>query len=131
MKLKNIFATTLIPFNTLLLFFLILNNRLVVPAWLQVLGRMHPVILHFPIVLVLIYAAAVLFTPKTIKSELWYIKTTEWVLLVAAFAAAITALMACFYREKVVTMRTVLLRINIPGRSLHLCWLLFISAVTC
>jgi uncharacterized membrane protein len=92
MKLKNILATTLIPLNTLLLFFLILDNRLVVPAWLQVLGRLHPLVLHFPIVLVLIYGAAILFTPKTIKSESWYITTIEWILLIAAFTAAITAL---------------------------------------
>jgi hypothetical protein len=51
MKLKNILGTTLIPLNSLLLFFLIFDNKLVVPLWLQVLGRMHPVILHFPIVL--------------------------------------------------------------------------------
>jgi uncharacterized membrane protein len=93
MKLKNILATTLIPLNTLLLFFLIFDNRLVVPAWLQVLGRLHPVILHFPIVLVLMYGAAILFTPKAIKSESWYIVSIEWVLLIAAFSAAITALM--------------------------------------
>jgi uncharacterized membrane protein len=91
--MKNILATVLIPLNTLLLFFLILDNRLVVPAWLQVLGRLHPVILHFPIVLVLMYGAAILFTPKAIKSESWYTNSIEWVLLIAAFSAAITALM--------------------------------------
>src|SRR5580765_3193527 len=93
MKLKNIFGTTLIPLNTLLLFFLIFDNKLVVPLWLQVFGRLHPVILHFPIVLSLIYATAILFIPKNIKSEPWFVKTTGWILLFAAFTAAITALM--------------------------------------
>jgi len=64
-----------------------------VPSWLQVLGRMHPVVLHFPIVLVLIYSAIVLFIPKRIKSESWYIESAEWILLIAAFTAVITALM--------------------------------------
>lgn len=93
MKLKNILATTLIPFNTLLLFFLVFENKLVVPSWLQVMGRLHPVVLHFPIVLVLIYAAAILVTPKSIRKENWFINLGEWVLLAAALTAAITALM--------------------------------------
>jgi len=54
---------------------------------------MHPLLLHFPIVLILIYAAAISFTPKTIKSELWYANSIEWILLIAAFTASITALM--------------------------------------
>lgn len=30
------------------------GDQLVVPTWLQILGRMHPLILHFPIVLLLL-----------------------------------------------------------------------------
>ena len=94
--MKNILATALIPFNILLLFFLIFSDQLVIPTWLQVLGRMHPVILHFPIVLVLIYFAIVLLVPKKITSELWYIELSEWLLLSAAFTAVLTALMGIF-----------------------------------
>lgn len=96
MKLKNIIATALIPFNLLLLFFLIFSNQLVVPTWLQVLGRMHPVILHFPIVLVLIYFVLVLFIPKKSTTEKWYIELTEWILLFASLTAVLTALMGIF-----------------------------------
>jgi len=93
MKLKNILATALIPFNILLLFFLIFSNQLVIPTWLQVFGRMHPLILHFPIVLVLIYFVTVLIVPKKITSESWFIELTEWLLLSAALTAVITSLM--------------------------------------
>jgi uncharacterized membrane protein len=93
MKFKNILATTLIPLNTLLLFFLIFDDKLIVPSWLQVLGRLHPVVLHFPIVLLLVYAVTVLLVPKTIKAESWFIQLGEWVLLVTAFTAVVTALM--------------------------------------
>ena len=79
MKLKNILATTLIPFNSLLLFFLVFEDKLVVPSWLQVMGRLHPVVLHFPIVLVLIYAAAILVTPKSVRKEKWFINLGEWI----------------------------------------------------
>ncbi len=94
--MKNIIATALIPFNILLLLFLIFSNQLVIPTWLQVLGRMHPVILHFPIVLVLIYFVAVLVVPKKIISEKWYVELTEWILLSAALTAVLTALMGMF-----------------------------------
>lgn len=40
--------------NVLLLFFVLTEQWVVVPAWLQVAGRMHPLLLHFPIVLVLL-----------------------------------------------------------------------------
>ena len=96
MKLKNILATALIPFNILLLFFLIFSNQLIIPTWLQVMGRMHPVILHFPIVLVLIYFVIVLFVPKKITIEKWYIELTEWILLSASLTAVLTALMGMF-----------------------------------
>jgi uncharacterized membrane protein len=100
MKLKNILATALIPFNILLLFFLIFSNQLVIPTWLQVLGRMHPVILHFPIVLVLIYFVIVLLVPKKIMSETWYVELTEWILVFAALTAVLTALMGIFLSKE-------------------------------
>lgn len=40
--------------NTLLLFFVLAEQWVVVPAWLHVAGRMHPILLHFPIVLLLL-----------------------------------------------------------------------------
>ncbi len=93
MKLKSILAVLLVPFNTLLLFFLLAAGKMVIPAWLQVFGRMHPLLLHFPIVLVLVYAALILLVPVSHKQEPWYRQLSEWVLLSAAVTAAITALM--------------------------------------
>ncbi len=93
MKLKNIIAASLVPFNALLFFFLIVEDKLVVPSWLQVFGRMHTVILHFPIVLILLYACWLLVTPKSFKKESWYRPVAEGLLLAAAFTASITALM--------------------------------------
>lgn len=90
--MKNILATLLIPFNTLLLFFLFFDDKLVVPLWLQVGGRMHPMILHFPIVLVLLYFIVVLVSPQKIKKDKLFIGLSDWLLLAAAFTAVITAL---------------------------------------
>lgn len=96
MKTKNIAAALLIPLNTLVLFLLIAGDRVVVPAWLQVFGRMHPLFLHFPIVLILVYVVFVLGVPKQYKTENWYITLAEILLLSAALTASITALMGLF-----------------------------------
>jgi hypothetical protein len=48
------FAETLLfVLNTLLVFLLIFGNHLVIPQWLQPVGRMHPLLLHFPIVILM------------------------------------------------------------------------------
>ncbi len=92
-RFKNIIALSLIPFNTLLLFFLIVEDKLVIPAWVQVFGRMHPVMLHFPIVFMLLYGAFILFTPAKYKREVWFKVIAKSALLAAAFTSAVTALM--------------------------------------
>src|SRR6476619_2873357 len=96
MKIKNIAAVSLIPLNTLLLFLLITGDRVVVPASLQVFGRMHPLFLHFPIVLILLYVVFVVSVPKQYKTENWYTTLAEILLLSAALTAVITALMGLF-----------------------------------
>src|SRR5260221_8870881 len=55
-KWKSIFGSSLIPLNAILLIFLLFESRLVVPPWLQMFGRLHPMVLHFPIVLIIGYA---------------------------------------------------------------------------
>lgn len=92
MKLKKGIAVSLLPLNTLLLFFLCFSSKIVVPAWLQVSGRMHPLLLHFPIVLILLYAGWVLLTSREVKSTTWYTNIAEGLLIAASFTAVITAL---------------------------------------
>ncbi|MDF2187352.1 FN3 associated domain-containing protein [Paraflavitalea sp. CAU 1676] len=92
MKLKKGIAVSLIPLNVLLLFFLCFSAKIVVPAWLQVTGRMHPLLLHFPIVIVLLYVGWVLLSPRALKASTWYAGIEETLLLSAAFTTAITAL---------------------------------------
>jgi len=93
MKLKKIFAALLLPLNVLLLFLLVFDSRVVVPAWLQVAGRMHPLILHFPIVLILAYAFLLLVMPASLKKQDGYVIALDALLIAAAVGAALTALM--------------------------------------
>lgn len=67
-----------------------------VPAPLQVLGRMHPLLLHFPIVLILIYALFNLFIIKKQQVGETTRKYADLLLLLGAFTAALSALMGLF-----------------------------------
>ncbi|MEP7258193.1 MAG: FN3 associated domain-containing protein [Flavitalea sp.] len=100
MKFKQIIVRSLVPLNSLLLFLLIFDDWMVIPAWLKVFGRMHPLLLHFPIVLVLLYVAAVLFFPARLRQEPWLIRILDGLLITGALACSITALMGFFlYRN--------------------------------
>jgi len=90
---KTVAERSLIPLNSLLLFFLFFEPRIILPGWLQVFGRMHPLALHFPIVLILIYAIVTLFFPSRLRNEHWYRAAIDALLLAAAFTASVTALM--------------------------------------
>jgi len=74
----------------MLLFFALLDSHLTVPVWLQVTGRLHPMILHFPIVLIVAYALSTWFMPRF----------SDQLLLWSAFAAVITALAGVFLSKE-------------------------------
>ena len=93
---KNIIFNTTFALNILLLFLLIFDNRLQVPAWLQVIGRMHTLFLHFPIVMLALCIFWELFSGYKkayagVKAEIG-----NELLLAAAFTSVITALMGLF-----------------------------------
>ncbi|MCE7065834.1 c-type cytochrome domain-containing protein [Dyadobacter sp. CY326] len=87
----------LVAANIFILFLLIFESKLVIPAWLQTVGRMHPLILHFPIVILLI---AMLFEFFRFKPEyatnLFYKNFLQNLLLVGALFAAVTVVMGLF-----------------------------------
>ncbi len=66
------------------------------PGWLQVAGRMHPMILHFPIVLSVLYLLYILFFQNKFSPPGITIEIGEWLLLLSAFTAAVTAIMGLF-----------------------------------
>jgi len=80
----------------MLVFLLLLENRIVLPPWLQVVGRMHPMFLHFPIVLVVLYIVWIIFFQKKFTYQHTGLDTGEWLLLLSAFTSALTALMGLF-----------------------------------
>jgi uncharacterized membrane protein len=98
---KNILFNASLFLNCLLLFLLLFENRLSIPLWLQVAGRMHPMVLHFPLVLVVLYAVAVLLFPskKTVAVDTYQV-IAGLLLLLAAFSSAVTALAGLFLSKE-------------------------------
>ncbi|MBG9375801.1 chitobiase/beta-hexosaminidase C-terminal domain-containing protein [Panacibacter sp. DH6] len=90
-RARNILFNSTLFLNSLLLFLLVFYSRITVPAWVQVLGRMHPLVLHFPVVLLLLYIVWQLWLskkPVSVESK----NIASLLLVTAAFAAAATAL---------------------------------------
>lgn len=69
-----------------LLFILFFEDRIHLPSWVQVVGRMHPMLLHFPIVLLLLYFLTLWMPLK--ESDTW----VDAVGLLAALSSLITAI---------------------------------------
>jgi uncharacterized membrane protein len=90
--LRNSLFNITFALNCLLIFLLIFETRIDVPVWLQVAGRMHPVFLHFPLVLVLVYGViAIVFAFKKWVDEPYKL-IASYVLLLAALSAVLAAL---------------------------------------
>ena len=96
------FAENLIFFlNIFILFLLVFGGSIAIPQWLQPFGRMHPLILHFPIVLLIMAVLLELFRyNKRFINETLYQDFTTWLWLSAAVFAAITVIMGLFLSKE-------------------------------
>ncbi len=82
-------------------FILIFEHYLIVPVWLQVAGRMHPLMLHFPIVLLLIAAGLQFYRfskGDMVSDELKTILRQLW--LFSALLTGITVIMGIFLSQE-------------------------------
>lgn len=95
-RIKTIVFNTAFALNCGLLFLLLFEQRLQVPAWLQVAGRLHPLLLHFPIVLLVlavVWEAATFFKPPYSKQSR---EVGDAFLLIAALTSVVTSLAGLF-----------------------------------
>ncbi|TLV03910.1 FN3 associated domain-containing protein [Dyadobacter luticola] len=76
--------------NVLLVFLLLFESRFQVPFWMQALGRMHPLVLHFPLVALILYSIWVFVVEKP-DSTRWNAEVAESLLIIGALTAAIAA----------------------------------------
>src|SRR5690606_6984455 len=89
----------------LLLFLLVFENSLSIPVWLQVAGRLHPLILHFPVTIVILYAfVAIIFAFRQGSAgspqDDAYKNITHFLLLLAALSAVVTSLAGLFLSKE-------------------------------
>jgi len=95
MKLFQRIASNIILFiQVLLVFLLFFQNRITLPPWLQTVGRMHPLVLHLPIGL-LVMSFLLWATRKKIDPNSFH-TIFLFSLQLTALAASLTALMGFF-----------------------------------
>ncbi|MCC6290045.1 MAG: chitobiase/beta-hexosaminidase C-terminal domain-containing protein [Chitinophagaceae bacterium] len=97
-KLRILAEQVLVALNILIVFLLIFTGKLAVPFWLQPIGRMHPLILHFPIVLLMLAVAMDIYRAanRNINSSTLYNNFSGFLLLSGALLTGITVIMGLF-----------------------------------
>ncbi|HRP55629.1 c-type cytochrome domain-containing protein [Agriterribacter sp.] len=86
----------LVVFNVFIVFLLLFESKLEIPAWLQPVGRMHPLLLHFPIVLLLLAIVLQWYSASRRQSNNFFHVFSQHVLLSGALLSAVTVVMGLF-----------------------------------
>jgi hypothetical protein len=87
---KRIIGYSVLGLQVLILVLLIFENQLNIPFWLQSVGRVHPLILHLPIGLLLI-TTLIAFGQKLFTES--YKELFSFLLFLSAFTASLSAFM--------------------------------------
>ncbi|MEO7215267.1 c-type cytochrome domain-containing protein [Mucilaginibacter sp.] len=84
----------LFALNVFILVLLLAGSSLVVPQWLQPAGRLHPLVLHFPIVILMLAMLMEYFRFKPeFVDEKFYQSFTDYLLVLGALFASVTVIM--------------------------------------
>lgn len=98
---KGFAENLLFALNIFIIFFLLFGSDIVIPQWLQPVGRMHPLILHFPIVVLIMAMMLEFFRFKErFRTEKLYHDFTTYLWLTGAIFAAVTAIMGLFLSKE-------------------------------
>jgi hypothetical protein len=92
-RFRKITGNVVLAIQVLIVFVLIFENQIAVPPLLQAFGRMHPLLLHLPIGLLLV-AALVVFAERFIETGSKEIAT--FLLYLVAITCSLTTLMGLF-----------------------------------
>jgi len=94
---KALISNLLFSLNFFVVFILLFESKLVIPTWLQPAGRMHPVMLHFPIVLLLLaMVLEILGSKEVFRSEKLIQSLISNIWLAGVLSAGITVVMGIF-----------------------------------
>lgn len=98
---KGLAEHVLFAANVFIVFLLVFGDKIAVPYWLQPLGRMHPMILHFPIVILMLAMLLEFFRFKeAYLKERLYQSFTSGLLLSGAILSAVTVIMGLFLSKE-------------------------------
>lgn len=95
---KSIVINSVFALTTFLLFILVFRDSVDIPPWLQVFGRMHPMVLHLPIGFLILVVLLVLFRSGFKRKS--FQNLLNFVLYLSALAAVVTALMGIILSEE-------------------------------
>lgn len=95
-RVVDISKQVLFALNVLILFLLVFEHYLEIPAWLHVFGRMHPMFLHFPIVILLLAIALDLLLPADVEKKHFRKDLLDLLFLLGALTASLTVIMGLF-----------------------------------
>jgi uncharacterized membrane protein/mono/diheme cytochrome c family protein len=101
-KSYKVFAENLLyALNIFIVFLLLAGSSVAIPVWLQPVGRLHPLILHFPIVVLIMAMILEFFRFKErFQTEKLYHEFTTYLWLCGALFAALTAVMGLFLSKE-------------------------------
>lgn len=98
---KGFAENTLFALNIFIVFLLLFGDRIAVSPWLQSVGRMHPMLLHFPIVLLMLAMLLEFFRFRQVyNGERLYQNFTTGLLLTAVLLSAVTVVMGLFLSQE-------------------------------
>ncbi len=120
-RTSRIVVNVIFCIQVLLIFLLFVEDKVLLPAWVQVAGRMHPLVLHLPIG-ILIFLVVIVFFQKKLDSSF----TDEIIhigLLITSLSASIAALFGYFLSLQSEYGTAVLMRHKVSGITLSfLCY---------
>lgn len=93
-RFQNLTSYLLLAIHALLVFLLVFQDNVMLPTWLLPVGRMHPMLLHLPIGLLIL--AGVLWVFRKEFEGVNFNKLFGFVLSLTALTASLTALMGFF-----------------------------------
>ena len=98
---KGFAENLLFALNIFIIFFLLFGSNIVIPQWLQPVGRLHPLIIHFPIVVLIMAMVFEFFRHRErFREEKLYQEFTTYLWLTGAIFAAFTAIMGLFLSKE-------------------------------
>ena len=100
-RYKGFVENILLALNVFIIFFILFGSYIVIPQWLQPIGRLHPLILHFPIVVLIMATVLEFFRFKErFRTEKLYHDFTTYLWLVGALLSAVTVVMGLFLSKE-------------------------------